>query len=1237
MMCEKCNKELCACSELFDPAKFAGFAQAIFQETSLQPFINHEELNHEELNPKELNLRVHRISHGATHHARVAIWVRILANLCKALGISDQEELSERNIRLLQYVALFHDAARESDKGKDIWEAKSAAACKVFLLGKGISEKEAEHFSSLIIKKENPGLLGKILQSADCLDIMRCKKVFDVTRMLLYPEFEKSEEAIEHFLNLVKDAGSLIRAQWDMLEDVWVSFPEEKGIQFEKSRDEKNPQLKKNYELAANCYEQVEKDLKNFSSLGRLYSEPVLPPLEENKEYKKESNNFFAQPEILSYTVIVMNALPAKENLRQKEIYLQKTRLKLAYVCLTPDGELAQGFISRRKIPTLADDAGDADANFSQEKTVTDELKQRILQWLLENKTAVVFQKALRADEHMFFDDFIRMLGGEADYKEADDEQQEDAKEADDEQQKDAEENEELNEIILRRAREAKKGIYNVKRGEIFISDIDEAGKMIFYGTNEDGTSNKIRLKPYHTEAEKKGYSKPQSVSVISDKIPRQPIFQFGQAGKMPPVVALFPQSATLSHGYFSRQDEGTVGRPGDFGSYAEAREYCLRKYGGEDPSIRTEQALLIKDLAAGKNIGNTEAMMRLKWVDYTLSFGEEKKATQKGEIYFWRKKNKLAYTLILHSKEIKEIVVIAHFDKNDLEQMEIKLDTLSQDNFYLAEEKLFYALRVRGHALKPCSLGLPAEHTLSSRILTQNLAERIRSVFGKKPRIVYMAAFPEEVLYTEALQKNDREEAERIADDSKELSAALAKNDFYFLLGLAPEKLKVILNEDSAKLLIDFYAKGYVDFAKQLSVRAEIKLEEAVRAFDWASMSEVHHTAVQELALYYTEQYITLSACVINKIDHGGKTVLDVALYFGRLKLGVALLRHTKINEEKRQETGVKLLTLAMMKGYKNMTQILSPHYFSHPLLLYAAENGHQTVVEALLKDSLVDRNFQTERGKTALILAAENGHQTVVEALLKDPLVHRNLQTKCGKTALTLAAKNGHQTVVEALLKDPLVDRNFQFKHNETALIFAAGNGHIEMVRMLIDDQNTNPNLQDNNGNTALIIAAACGHTKIVEILLEGQKTILNHKNMSGETALIWATKKGYTEIVKELLAHQDIKPNLQDENGNTALIIAAVCGHTEIVKKLLAHQNIEPNLQDKNGNTALMFAKKMLAEENYYFAEKNNYIEIVKMLFPEEKKQHAASADALGMSMQAIFQAESDGQGKKPHLSP
>ena len=54
------------------------------------------------------------------------------------------------------------------------------------------------------------------------------------------------------------------------------------------------------------------------------------------------------------------------------------------------------------------------------------------------------------------------------------------------------------------------------------------------------------------------------------------------------------------------------------------------------------------------------------------------------------------------------------------------------------------------------------------------------------------------------------------------------------------------------------------------------------------------------------------------------------------------------------------------------------------HTALIYAAKNGHDRVVELLLKKCTIDVNAAEMWGSTALIWAARNGYEKVVQQLL-------------------------------------------------------------------------------------------------------------------------------------------------------------------------------------------------------------------------------------------------------------
>lgn len=85
---------------------------------------------------------------------------------------------------------------------------------------------------------------------------------------------------------------------------------------------------------------------------------------------------------------------------------------------------------------------------------------------------------------------------------------------------------------------------------------------------------------------------------------------------------------------------------------------------------------------------------------------------------------------------------------------------------------------------------------------------------------------------------------------------------------------------------------------------------------------------------------------------------------------------------------------------------------------LMYAAEQGHDCVVNLLLGKDTADVNSKDEDGLTSLSRAAANGHEACVKLLL-DRHADVNSQDENGQTSLHWAAKNGHEIIARHLLK--------------------------------------------------------------------------------------------------------------------------------------------------------------------------------------------------------------------------
>ena len=119
---------------------------------------------------------------------------------------------------------------------------------------------------------------------------------------------------------------------------------------------------------------------------------------------------------------------------------------------------------------------------------------------------------------------------------------------------------------------------------------------------------------------------------------------------------------------------------------------------------------------------------------------------------------------------------------------------------------------------------------------------------------------------------------------------------------------------------------------------------------------------------------------------------------------------------------------------------------------LSYAAENGHEAIVELLLATGQVDVNMGDRSGQTPLFYAAQNGHKAVVELLLATGQIDIDVKDELGQTPLFYAAQNGHKAVVELLLAIGQIDVDVKDKLGQTPLFYAAQNGHEAIVKLLL-----------------------------------------------------------------------------------------------------------------------------------------------------------------------------------------
>jgi ankyrin repeat protein len=169
------------------------------------------------------------------------------------------------------------------------------------------------------------------------------------------------------------------------------------------------------------------------------------------------------------------------------------------------------------------------------------------------------------------------------------------------------------------------------------------------------------------------------------------------------------------------------------------------------------------------------------------------------------------------------------------------------------------------------------------------------------------------------------------------------------------------------------------------------------------------------------------------------------------------------------------------------------------------AASFGLARIVSHLIAHGM-DPKSKDESGRTALHRAAENGHDEVVDILLKNGATVDAKETKFGQTSLHLAALNGHRTVAQKLLENG-AETDLKDGNEWMAIHIAAWTGKEEVVRVLSENLHVNETGKDNL--TALHCAAAQGHVKVTQLLIQRGADV-NAEDTKGWTPLHWASKK-------------------------------------------------------------------------------------------------------------------------------
>ncbi|XP_023236596.1 ankyrin repeat and SAM domain-containing protein 6-like isoform X2 [Centruroides sculpturatus] len=297
---------------------------------------------------------------------------------------------------------------------------------------------------------------------------------------------------------------------------------------------------------------------------------------------------------------------------------------------------------------------------------------------------------------------------------------------------------------------------------------------------------------------------------------------------------------------------------------------------------------------------------------------------------------------------------------------------------------------------------------------------------------------------------------------------------------------------------------------------------------------------------------------------EYGWTPLMHAAYYGFDSTINILLNHKTKVNT--RNKFGLKPIVIAAWNGHLSTvllllemgaivdTQISEDHISECELtsLMAAVLQGHDMIVQILLKRGVSTNQTVAATGITPLMMGACNGHVQIVNILIEHG-AQVNATDICNRNALDIAMML-ERTEVEEYLRNKTITKVFTDVKEVVEVLNAVKNDDVTTLQKLLKDDPCLCNCHLDDGATPLMYSAMLGYLHIVQLLIKYGAELDKQDTVNGWTALMQAVFHKKTAVVNCLI-EAGANVDITAYNGCQALDLAYLLQEpdNEVIKLL------------------------------------------------------------------------------------